>query len=197
MISAKHNPISSLLACAASTFSSHKSQMGVDASEALLQACTQPLVKTSHTVDQCKQLPKAYKQQDSLLNREIEKLETTLHWNDTGAAAKGDNIQQHLAFVELLGPTGMTLNDHCRVGLFFQNAHAEYPMHRHAAQELYFVISGTALWKQSDSDFTPKPTGSFIHHASWKPHGTTTISEPMLAMWCWTGDVGFDTYEII
>lgn len=197
MKSSEINPISSLLACAAETFSHHKSQIGFDASEALLKACTLPLVKTSHTVHQCKQLPVTYKQQESSLNREIERMESKLHWNDNGAAPKGDNIQRNLAFVELLGPTGMTLNDHCRVGLFLQNAHSEYPRHRHAAEELYAVISGTALWTQSHSSSAPKPAGSFIHHSSWEPHSTTTTKEPMLAIWCWTGSIGFDTYEIL
>lgn len=191
------NSISSLLVCAAESFSGHKSQIGTEACKSLLAASTMPIMKSSFSVDQCKALQIAYKQHISPLSEAIKHMETRLHWNDKGAAEKGDQIQKNLAFVELLGPTGMTLNDHCRVGLFLQNAKSEYPIHRHAAEELYLVVSGTALWSQSESALTPKPPGSFIHHASWEPHGTTTTSEPMLAVWCWTGNIDFDTYEII
>jgi len=56
----------------------------------------------------------------------------------------------------------MVINETCRVGLFFQSQNTDYPNHRHAAEELYLVVSGNALWS-NESDTTPreKPPGEF------------------------------------
>lgn len=191
------NSLSSLLTCAARAFVNHNSQIGSDAHAALIAASTLPVVKEAHSVDQCKTLEVAYRQNDNPLNKEIERLEHQLHWSDTGAVMKPDNIQRHLAFTELVGPNGMINNDHCKVGLLFQSKNALYPNHRHAAEELYLVVSGTALWSQSNSELAPRSPGEFIHHVSWQPHAMKTTNEPLLTMWCWTGDISYDSYEML
>jgi len=118
-----------------------------------------------------------------------------IHWADTGGAAKPDAIQRRLAFAELIGPGGMIRNIHCRVGLFLQRAHTMYPAHKHAAEELFLVLSGTAYWKKESADAQWHEPGTFIHHSSWESHAMTTKSEPLLTVWCWTGNISFDAYK--
>jgi len=192
-----HNSLAPILTVAAKAYANHDSIIGSVASNALSTACTMPIVKTPHMVKQCKALQTAYRQHNSELNSAIELLESTLHWNDTGATHKGAAVQQNLAFVELVGPTGMTLNDKCRIGLLLQNEHALYPNHKHAAEELYLVISGTGQWSKSNAKPINRLPGEFIHHESWEPHSMTTTDEPTLSIWCWTGSIDYDTYAMV
>jgi dimethylpropiothetin dethiomethylase len=85
----------------------------------------------------------------------------------------------------------------CRVGLFLQGRHTAYPVHRHAAEELYLVLSGTACWQRGSQTPGLLVPGTFIHHASWEAHAMTTVDDPLLAIWCWTGEIGFEHYEIL
>ena len=100
------------------------------------------------------------------------------------------------AFVEIVGPSGMFASDTVRMGLYFQSADTVYPPHHHAAEELYYVLSGTAEWQTDDGLFTREAPGSVIYHRSFQPHATTTLGEPLLAMWAWFGDISLDSYAV-
>ncbi len=99
--------------------------------------------------------------------------------------------------MEIAGPTGMIQTDACRWGFFLQNADHDYPERLHAAEELYFVVSGMAEWTREGEASTLRPPGSFIHHASWQPHAMRTVSQPLLAMWGWTGNIDYGQYRIV
>ncbi len=194
---AEHNHLASLLIKAACAFAAHPSQIGIHASTVLRNATTKVVGKPQHTVEQCSVLPLIFQQYQSDLLTEIEQVNQYLHWSDTGATVKAPDVQQHLAYVELVGPAGMIADEHCKVGLLLQKPNAVYPNHKHAAEELYLVVSGKAMWSQSGNVPTERLPGEFIHHASWEPHAMNTNEEPMLSFWCWTGDIRFDQYEMI
>jgi len=192
------NSLSQLYLEASNTIKHHGSPNAEKASQVLHDAAYQPLMKSPHSVPQCAQLQIAYQQTSSTLCSILKKLEPQLHWTDSGSGSKPKAIQERLAFTELVGPTGMVVNNTCRIGLFLQSQNTNYPDHHHAAEELYMVISGRALWSRESN---PKPhekvAGEFVQHTSWEAHAMHTSTEPLLAMWCWTGDVGFDQYEFV
>ncbi|WP_282605246.1 dimethylsulfonioproprionate lyase family protein [Pelagibius sp. Alg239-R121] len=130
-----------------------------------------------------------------LLN-EIARVRNSLVWYSPSFERIPEPIGSRLSVVELLGPDGLVFCDHCRLGLFLQMPDLFYPGHAHAADELYLVLSGTADWQLGGSEAIPRSPGSFIHHPSGHWHAMNTRSEPLLAIWGWTGDIGFDSYAI-
>lgn len=192
-----NNRLATLLTLAARSFAAHPSNIAQQANSALIRATTLPVTKSAHSVKQCRALQQTYQQHISELNKEIELMENQLHWNDTTATSKAAEIQQHLAYTELIGPAGMIEYNGFRVGLLLQAMNAEYPNHKHAAEELYLVVSGNALWSQSNSTPTLRKPGEFIHHTSWEAHSMKTTSEPLLSLWCWSGDISYESYKML
>ena len=81
-------------------------------------------------------------------------------------------------------------------GAYLQFPDTWYPRHWHAAEELYFILSGTALWTRDGVSAEPAPPGTLIRHASFERHATRTLAEPLLAFWVWLGDLDFESYGI-
>ena len=100
------------------------------------------------------------------------------------------------AYVEMVGPEGLAQREDLRFGLYIQTPASFYPPHNHAAEELYYVLSGTARWQKADGDFRAMAPGTLIRHASWERHAMRTAAEPLLAMWSWTGDLNVSTYRV-
>lgn len=100
------------------------------------------------------------------------------------------------AYVEIVGPEGLAYFAGLRFGLFLQTSKSLYPPHNHAAEEFYYVLSGTAYWQKGDSEYVARSPGTLIHHAPWERHSMQTKVEPLLAMWAWTGGLNFSTYRI-
>lgn len=121
---------------------------------------------------------------------------TELPWTPTKTKAKLSPALAQLAAVELIGPTGLIHADNARAGLLVQPPNTRYPQHRHAAEELYYVLSGHAQWGQNLGPTASYAPGAIRHHAAWEWHEMITDAEPLLALWCWIGDIRFDQYEI-
>ena len=127
---------------------------------------------------------------------EVARVRASLVWYSPSFDRIPEPIGSKLSVVELLGPSGLVFCDYCRVGLFMQMPGLFYPGHAHAAHELYLVLSGTAEWQLNDTPPMTHPPGTFVHHPSGHWHAMNTRSEPLLAIWGWTGDIGFDSYAI-
>ncbi|HXQ40135.1 MAG TPA: dimethylsulfonioproprionate lyase family protein [Candidatus Udaeobacter sp.] len=100
------------------------------------------------------------------------------------------------AYVEIVGPEGLAQREGLRFGLYVQTPESLYPPHNHAAEELYYVLSGTARWQKADGEFRAMAPGTLIRHAPWERHAMRTDSEPLLAMWSWTGDLSVSAYRV-
>jgi dimethylpropiothetin dethiomethylase len=101
------------------------------------------------------------------------------------------------AYVTLIGEGTEAPDDRLYFGLYLQAPQTYYPSHWHRAEELYFVLSGTALWQHGTGVLSPKKPGTLIHHAPDEPHVMETRSEPLLAMWAWIGDLRPGSYRIV
>ena len=100
------------------------------------------------------------------------------------------------AYNEIVGPDGFAASDSLRFGLFVQAPESFYPPHNHAAEEFYYVLSGTARWQKGEEALSLKPPGSCIRHAPWQRHAMETTAEPLLALWVWTGDLDMASYRM-
>lgn len=119
-----------------------------------------------------------------------------LHWRKAGFGKLPEDAGDQLAVVELIGPDGMFRNPDVRIGLLIQRDGFHYPWHRHAAEEMYLVLKGTALWAVDHAEPSSRAPGSIILHASQQPHTMLTLNEPICALWGWFGDIGGSSYSL-
>ena len=105
-------------------------------------------------------------------------------WREGPAEGAPEGFDGGYAYVSLVGPDGQVPSSECRIGLYLQRPGLYYPSHAHDAEELYFIVSGTADWQAGDRRFMAAP-GRLIHHAPAMPHVMVTGDAPLLAIWAW------------
>ena len=119
-----------------------------------------------------------------------------LTWREAGFGKLPEEFSKRIFASEIIGPKGIIDNQSMRVGLLFQLDHVAYPKHWHSAEELYLVLLGEAHWSVDDGSSEVRSPENFVHHKSNQPHSMTTIDEPLLAMWGWTGDIDGQSYSV-
>lgn len=120
-----------------------------------------------------------------------------LPWQDSPAASLQPTCLRAIkSIVTFLGPEAPIPSDTLLFGLFYQAPLSYYPLHAHNAAETYTVLSGSALWQAGDRRF-PVTAGEPIHHHPNLPHAMRAGPEGFLAMWRWSGDIGFDSYRML
>lgn len=119
----------------------------------------------------------------------VELIDTALElrWSQTYAAADfGPVFLERYGWTELAGQRGPFQSDEIAAGLMMLGPDTDYPAHRHAAEEVYIVLSGAASWSR-DGVLGIQPAGTLIHHPSMVWHGVATSREPLLALYLWRG----------
>ena len=86
----------------------------------------------------------------------------------------------------IIGDSGLVPSTNIRMGLYLQNRNVDYPSHAHDAEEYYLILSGHGSWQIGNSWYDAIP-GSIFHHQPCASHRMITESEPLLAIWIWTG----------
>ena len=120
-----------------------------------------------------------------------------LPWQDSPAASlQPSSLRAIKSIVTLLGPEAPIPSDTLLFGLFYQAPGSYYPLHAHNAAETYTVLSGSALWQAGDRRF-PTTIAEPIHHPPNLPHAMRAGPEGFLAMWRWSGDIGFESYRML
>lgn len=97
---------------------------------------------------------------------------------------------------EIIGPTGMIPCATLRAGLFMQARNVAYTTRSHAAEETYIALTNTGRWSLNHAEPAPREAGEIIFHPSMAPHATFTDDQPLLAIWRWSGDIGWDSYAM-
>ena len=83
------------------------------------------------------------------------------------------------------------LSDKLLVGLTWLAPGTQYPTHAQHAHEVYHIRIGSAAWGPTHDTLEQKKPGSFIFHRSAMPHTIhVPESEPLLAIYAWTGQIG-------
>ena len=95
-------------------------------------------------------------------------------------------IEGGYSFSVIIGDSGLVPSKKIRMGLFLQNQNVDYPPHAHEAEEFYLILSGYGSWQIGNSWYDAIP-GRIFHHQPGEYHRMITESEPMLAIWIWTG----------
>ena len=119
-----------------------------------------------------------------------------LSWRRPGFGRIPDEIANQMAVCEIIGPTGQIKHATVRAGLLFQASDITYPSHSHAAEEVYFPLTGPVDWQIENTNWCQKEAGSFIHHMPYQPHAIRTGKTPLLAIWGWSGDIDSNSYRI-
>ena len=130
------------------------------------------------------------------LHLDIQRAMPYLVWRRPGFGRIPDRIATQMAVCEIVGPTGQSKHQSVRAGLLFQGADMTYPRHSHAAEEIYFLLSGPVDWQINDANWHEQGSGDFVHHLPYQPHTIRTGTTPLLALWGWVGNIGADSYQI-
>ena len=131
------------------------------------------------------------------LTRLLAPLAPALPWADTSAnMTMPEGFRGRYTVTKIIGPDGMIPAADFRFGTYLQYPDTWYPLHHHAAEELYLILSGTAEWTRDGVDGQPEPPGTLIRHAPHERHATRTLGEPLLALWVWLGDIDIGSYRV-
>jgi len=95
-------------------------------------------------------------------------------------------LEQNIAFAEIVGPKAPFRSNSVCLGLTLIGPETLYPAHRHPAVELYYVVAGTASWTLDGASHDQRP-GTYILHPSQAIHAMQTHTEPLLAIYSWSG----------
>ena len=182
------------LSTAAQQFGHHDSNIARYLSSILSEIEVKNFVETPTSVQLCSVLSKIFKREEGTLVNHISACYRHLSWRHPGFGKVLPAIAERMAVVEIVGPDGMIFNDRYRFGLLLQDRDTYYPKHQHAAEELYFILSGTAKWAVEDNAPKLKGAGEFIHHKPHEPHSILTEEKPLLTMWGWVGDIASASY---
>jgi mannose-6-phosphate isomerase-like protein (cupin superfamily) len=97
------------------------------------------------------------------------------------------SLGESIAYAEIIGPLAPYRTTIFCLGLTLIAPASLYPLHRHPAVELYYVLSGTASWRLNNHD-RDLPPGEFVLHPSLAAHAMRTRREPLLAAYTWSGE---------
>ncbi len=132
---------------------------------------------------------------DGELLREFCRAMPSFAWREPPQKDVGNYLVGRSAGNVIIGPEGMFPSQDLRFGAFMISPDTVYPLHAHAAEELYIVIGGAGRWWIDDQPYAPRAPGDVVHIPSWTPHAIRTDGEPVLTLWVWMGDVSFDAYR--
>ena len=188
--------LSNFLAAAGKKFQTHPS----DIAQAIYQALVSDLIPRQRPVVEAAPLEVSLsnflKDGKSDLISLLLQCSDLLTWRAAGFGKLPEEFSKRIFASEIIGPKGIIDNPSIRVGLLLQLDYVAYPKHWHSAEELYLVLLGEAHWSVDDGSPEVRSPESFVHHKSNQPHSMTTIEEPLLAMWGWTGDIDGQSYSV-
>ena len=115
-------------------------------------------------------------------------LAPNLQWLQSYTEADfGADMINNYAHVEIFGTRGHFANNEFAGGIVLFGPGLHYPNHWHVAEELYFPLTGGALWGRDDGPLTERAGGEFIYHESNMHHEMKVQEVPLLALWLWHG----------
>jgi len=115
----------------------------------------------------------------------IARLSNQVQWHQASRGVP-EFFEGGYSFSVIIGDSGLIPSTKIRMGVFLQNQNVDYPSHAHEAEEFYLILSGYGLWQVGNIWYDATP-GRIFHHQPGESHRMITESEPLLAIWIWTG----------
>jgi len=123
----------------------------------------------------------------------LQKLNSSLRWwqNPEYVATMGRDFLDSYSSSSLVSPLGQALlhNERIKIGLIVLGPDLHYASHHHPAAEIYYILSGTSEWCRGREGWKRRSPGDIIVHVPNEKHAFQTLSEPIVALWAWTGDI--------
>lgn len=104
-------------------------------------------------------------------------------------ADMGSGYMDNYAYAELVGRRGLLGGGDYALGVLLLGPGLTYPPHAHPANEVYYVVGGTAEWRRGPGPWKAQAPGSLIEHPSGLVHATRTGVDPLVALYLWWGDI--------
>ncbi len=145
----------------------------------------------------CRYLTQAFSSPNSVeLARKLADANEDLTWQEASREVVPTPMHGNNAYVQIVGPDAGFHSEQMRFGAFLMAPEASYPLHSHASEELYVVISGYDHWRFHDCQYELKQPGTIAHIKSWVPHAIRSDDEPLLMLWAHFGDIDFTKYRV-
>jgi hypothetical protein len=139
----------------------------------------------------CDHLPQAAataRAQSSAIDKVVDNfvlLEPLLRWTPraSGGPFASKNWTDGHANALIIGDSGLETRDDVQIGVSLLAPHVRYPDHRHAAEEVYLVLS-PGRFKHGASSWVEPGIGGSLHNVPNIVHAMASDDSPLLAIWC-------------
>jgi quercetin dioxygenase-like cupin family protein len=122
----------------------------------------------------------------SELQNAISTASKLVHWRETYKGSDiGNYFMDRFGCYCILGENPPFSSDVLRLFMVYMPSGLYYPWHHHPAEEMYMVVSGGAIFKQSDCPDKLLSEGEVAFHASNQPHAMETTEDPVLCLVAW------------
>lgn len=105
----------------------------------------------------------------------------------------GEDMLSGYGFAEVIGKRGPFASTRVRAGIGVWGPGIDYPAHRHAAEEVYVLLGGSAEFHLGEGDETAvemRHAGDAVFVPSMLTHGFRTRQEPLAVFYIWqAGDL--------
>ena len=105
----------------------------------------------------------------------------------------GDDMLSGYGFAEVIGKHGPFVSDRVRSGIGVWGPGIDYPSHRHAAEEIYVILGGSAEFRMDeapDQQVFRKRASESVYVTSMRTHAFRTLEEPLCVFYIWqAGDL--------
>ena len=119
----------------------------------------------------------------------FQELSPYLEWRLTYTQDEvGRHFLNNYGWFELAGPEGHFITHQTRITVGYWGPGLDYPRHQHRAEELYTVLSGSALFKADGVPDRILKAEDTCLHLSDLPHAMMTHDSPILTLVFWRGE---------
>lgn len=123
------------------------------------------------------------------IHKAFQAIAEVAEWKQTYTEEEvGYGFLQDYGYIELFGPSGHFETAEMRGYIAYWGRGLYYPWHRHEAEEIYCVISGTGEFAKEGNSSRQLYSGECQFHGSNQPHALTMNDGPILALVLWRGN---------
>lgn len=122
-------------------------------------------------------------------HQSVQSVAPEANWRQTYSEAEvGADFLANYGYFELYGPTGHFHCGSARAFVAYWGAGLTYDWHHHAAEELYFVVSGAAVFQCKGKADATLTRGMTRRHDVWQRHAMKTRDRAILTFVLWRGE---------